>query len=121
MNLITGLYECPLISVSLELILLLLLLLDSEQPKRETGYIAWNYNQMDATQKEKIYVAVGNDSQDGFKTLNWALKKWNSQPISIVILHVTHNFSKDYVYTPCEYIYGHVHQGFFYFFLFYLH
>ncbi|XP_045809372.1 putative U-box domain-containing protein 50 isoform X2 [Trifolium pratense] len=55
---------------------------------------------MDATQKEKIYVAVGDDAQDGFNTLNWALKKWNSHPISIVILHVTHNISKDYVYTP---------------------
>ncbi|GAU23317.1 hypothetical protein TSUD_237710 [Trifolium subterraneum] len=55
---------------------------------------------MDATQKEKIYVAIGDDAQDGFNTLNWALKKWNSHPISIVILHVTHNISKDYVYTP---------------------
>ncbi|KAK7309582.1 hypothetical protein RJT34_06429 [Clitoria ternatea] len=55
---------------------------------------------MDASKTEKIYVAVGNDAQDGFKTLNWALKKWNSHPISIVILHVTYNVSKDYVYTP---------------------
>lgn len=55
---------------------------------------------MDATQAEKIYVAVGDDAQDGFNTLNWALKKWKSYPISIVILHVTHNISKDYVYTP---------------------
>ncbi|CAK8537138.1 unnamed protein product [Lathyrus sativus] len=55
---------------------------------------------MDATQKEKIYVAIGDDAQDGFNTLNWALKKWNSHPISIVILHVTHSISKDYVYTP---------------------
>lgn len=55
---------------------------------------------MDATRTDKIYVAVGNDAQDGFKTLNWALRKWNSHPISIVILHVTHNISKDYVYTP---------------------
>ncbi|KAK7307266.1 hypothetical protein VNO77_40172 [Canavalia gladiata] len=55
---------------------------------------------MDAIQREKIYVAVGNDVQDGFKTLNWALKKWNSHPISIVILHVTYNISKEYVYTP---------------------
>jgi hypothetical protein len=58
---------------------------------------------MDATQKEKIYVAIGDDAQDGFNTLNWALKKWNSYPISIVILHVTHNISKDYVYTPCKF------------------
>ncbi|KAK7407195.1 hypothetical protein VNO78_08902 [Psophocarpus tetragonolobus] len=55
---------------------------------------------MDEIRTEKIYVAVGNDAQDGYKTLNWALKKWNSHPISIVILHVTHNSSKDYVNTP---------------------
>ncbi|RDX81710.1 putative U-box domain-containing protein 50 [Mucuna pruriens] len=55
---------------------------------------------MDAIQTEKIYVAVGNDAQDGFKTLNWTLNKWNSHPISIVILHVTHNTPNDYVYTP---------------------
>lgn len=55
---------------------------------------------MDAIQRQKIYVAVGNDVQDGFKTLNWALKKWNSHPISIVILHVTHNSPNDYVQTP---------------------
>lgn len=59
-------------------------------------------NHMDANQREKIYVAVGDDAQDGFNTLNWALKKWNSHSISIVILHVTHNISKDYVYTPCK-------------------
>lgn len=56
-----------------------------------------------ATQTKKIYVAVGNDPQDGFKTLNWALKKWNSHPISIVILYVTQNISLDYVYTPCKF------------------
>ncbi|BBH05806.1 U-box domain-containing protein kinase family protein [Prunus dulcis] len=52
------------------------------------------------TQAEKVYVALGNDIQDGFKTLQWTLKKWNSKPISIVILHVTYNISKDFVYTP---------------------
>ncbi|XP_027360013.1 putative U-box domain-containing protein 50 [Abrus precatorius] len=55
---------------------------------------------MDAIQREKIYVAVGNDEVDGFKTLNWVLQKWNSHPISVVILHVTYNISKEYVYTP---------------------
>lgn len=54
------------------------------------------------TQAEKVYVALGNDIQDGFKTLQWTLKKWNSKPISIVILHVTYNISKDFVYTPCK-------------------
>ncbi|KAE9613338.1 hypothetical protein Lal_00027757 [Lupinus albus] len=55
---------------------------------------------MDTTPTQKIYVAVGNDVQDGLKTLAWALKKWNSQPVSIVILHVSYNISMDYVYTP---------------------
>ncbi|XVF15302.1 hypothetical protein REPUB_Repub09cG0139400 [Reevesia pubescens] len=52
------------------------------------------------TQVDKVYVAVGNDIQDGYKTLAWTLGKWNSQPISIVLLHVTYNISKDFVYTP---------------------
>ncbi|XP_016201066.1 putative U-box domain-containing protein 50 isoform X1 [Arachis ipaensis] len=58
---------------------------------------------MDAIQREKVYVGVGIDVQDGFKVLNWVLKNWNnnnSHPISIVILHVAHNFSNDYVSTP---------------------
>ncbi|XVE86871.1 hypothetical protein DITRI_Ditri18aG0070100 [Diplodiscus trichospermus] len=52
------------------------------------------------TQMEKIYVAVGNDIQDGYKTLAWTLRKWNSQSIPIVLLHVTYNISNDFVYTP---------------------
>ncbi|KAK6258778.1 hypothetical protein QQP08_001094 [Theobroma cacao] len=52
------------------------------------------------TQMEKVYVAVGNDVQDGFKTLAWTLRRWNSQAISIVLLHVAYNISKDFVYTP---------------------
>ncbi|TKY58719.1 putative U-box domain-containing protein 50 [Spatholobus suberectus] len=59
---------------------------------------AW-FNKMDATQTEKIYVAVGYDILDGFQTLSWALKKWNSHPCSIVILHVKYNTSKKYVTT----------------------
>ncbi|CAL5197192.1 unnamed protein product [Lathyrus oleraceus] len=55
---------------------------------------------MDATQTEKIYVAVGYDVLDGFQTLDWALKKWNSHPnISIIILHVKYNPSNHHVYT----------------------
>lgn len=55
---------------------------------------------MDTTQIEKIYVAVGYDVLDGFQTLDWVLKKWNSHPnISIIILHVKYNSSKDHVYT----------------------
>ncbi|KAJ7943737.1 Kinase family protein [Quillaja saponaria] len=51
-------------------------------------------------QAEKVYVAIGNDQQDGFKTLDWTLKKWKSHPISIVILHVAYTTSMDYVSTP---------------------
>ncbi|XP_065873460.1 putative U-box domain-containing protein 50 [Euphorbia lathyris] len=50
---------------------------------------------------EKVYVVVGNDLQDGFKTLDWTLKKWKPYPISILILHITYtNISNDFVYTP---------------------
>eukprot|EP00257_Ricinus_communis_P023674 XP_015583724.1 putative U-box domain-containing protein 50 isoform X1 [Ricinus communis] len=49
---------------------------------------------------EKVYVVLGNDLQDGFKTLDWTIKKWKPNPISIVIIHVTYNISKDFVYTP---------------------
>ncbi|KAK1589326.1 hypothetical protein Q3G72_032771 [Acer saccharum] len=58
---------------------------------------------MEDDQVEKVYVAVGNDLQDGFKTLDWTLRKWSSTPmnmISIVILHVSYNISNDFVYTP---------------------
>ncbi|XP_050381481.1 putative U-box domain-containing protein 50 [Argentina anserina] len=51
--------------------------------------------------QEKVYVALGNQLQDGIKTLEWTLRKWRFQPISIVILHVTNSVSvKDYVSTP---------------------
>ncbi|KAM7277080.1 hypothetical protein ACFE04_018946 [Oxalis oulophora] len=43
---------------------------------------------------EKVYVAIGDDLQDGYRTLLWTLNKWRSS-ISIVILHV--NTSKDFV------------------------
>ncbi|KAG5529610.1 hypothetical protein RHGRI_030106 [Rhododendron griersonianum] len=51
---------------------------------------------------EKVYVAIGTDPQEGFSTLEWALRKWSSPSISIVILflHAANNTSKDYVYTP---------------------
>lgn len=55
---------------------------------------------MDAAHVEKVYVILGNDLQDGFKTLDWTLGKWKLNQISIVILHVTCNISKDFVYTP---------------------
>ncbi|XP_057961875.1 putative U-box domain-containing protein 50 [Malania oleifera] len=50
-----------------------------------------------AAQLRKVYVAVSDDLQEGFATLEWALKKWPSHPVSIVILH---NISKNFVYTP---------------------
>lgn len=49
---------------------------------------------------EKVYVAVGSDLQDGFATLEWALRKWNSHSTSIVIIHATNIISNDFVYTP---------------------
>ncbi|KAF8081976.1 hypothetical protein N665_0854s0013 [Sinapis alba] len=55
-----------------------------------------------STTMEKVYIAVGNDLQEGFKTIDWALKKWNNNnniPISIVLLHLC-NISQDFVYTP---------------------
>lgn len=54
-------------------------------------------------QLEKVYVAVGSDLQDGFATLEWALRKWDSNSISIVIIHATNSISKDFVYTPCKF------------------
>ncbi|KAG7968093.1 hypothetical protein I3843_08G134500 [Carya illinoinensis] len=53
-----------------------------------------------AAEAEKVYVAVGNDIEDGFRTLEWTLRKWNSHPISVVVLHVTDNAYPDFVYTP---------------------
>nr|VDD28632.1 unnamed protein product [Brassica oleracea] len=48
---------------------------------------------------EKVYIAVGSDIQEGFKTIDWALKKWHNTPISIVLLHFC-NILQDFVYTP---------------------
>ncbi|KAA8546699.1 hypothetical protein F0562_003070 [Nyssa sinensis] len=52
------------------------------------------------TQAEKVYVAIGTDLQDGFGTLKWALQKWSSHSMSIVILYAANNPYKDFVYTP---------------------
>ncbi|CAN8264237.1 unnamed protein product [Cochlearia groenlandica] len=54
----------------------------------------------EGSRMEKVYIAVGNDLQEGFKTIEWALKKWNNIPISIVLLHLCNNISQDFVYTP---------------------
>ena len=53
-----------------------------------------------STTVEKVYIAVGNDLQEGFKTIDWALKKWDNISISIVLLHLC-SISQDFVYTPC--------------------
>ncbi|KAL6959500.1 hypothetical protein U1Q18_039650 [Sarracenia purpurea var. burkii] len=52
------------------------------------------------SQAEKVYVAIGTDPQDGFATLEWALRKWSSPSISIVILQAAFTTSKNYIYTP---------------------
>ncbi|KAA8530751.1 hypothetical protein F0562_005481 [Nyssa sinensis] len=52
------------------------------------------------SQVDKVYVAIGNDLQDGIGTLQWALKKFSSNSISIVIVYAANNIYKDYIYTP---------------------
>ncbi|QHO03077.1 hypothetical protein HN51_037521 [Arachis hypogaea] len=42
-------------------------------------------------EREKIYVALGNNVLEGIHTLAWTLSKWHSHPISIIILHVKYN------------------------------
>jgi len=63
---------------------------------------------------EKVYIAVGNDVQEGYKTIHWALKKWNNIPISIVLLHLC-NISQDFVYTPCMISFFSIHTSYFLF------
>lgn len=60
-----------------------------------------------AGQAEKVFVGLGNDLQDGIKTLEWTLRKWNSHQISVVILHLPFNTPMDFVYTPCKLIHAH--------------
>ncbi|CAN4114828.1 unnamed protein product [Withania somnifera] len=50
--------------------------------------------------ENKVYVAINSDIHDGFLTLKWALKRWNSHSITIVILYASNNICKDYVITP---------------------
>lgn len=63
---------------------------------------------------EKVYIAVGNDVQEGYKTIGWAIKKWNNIPISIVLLHLC-NISQDFVYTPCIISFFSIHTSSFLF------
>ncbi|CAN4126786.1 unnamed protein product [Withania somnifera] len=53
-------------------------------------------NQME----NKVYVAINSNIHDGFLTLQWVLKRWNSHSITIVILYASNNICKDYVMTP---------------------
>ncbi|PON84733.1 Tyrosine-protein kinase [Trema orientale] len=58
-------------------------------------------------QEKAVYVALGNEQEEGFKTLRWILQKWKSQPISIIILHI--DITKDIVKTffgkmPASYV-----------------
>ncbi|KAH0745259.1 hypothetical protein KY285_006916 [Solanum tuberosum] len=48
----------------------------------------------------KVYIAINSDIHDGLLTLQWALKRWNSHSITIVILYASNNICKDYVVTP---------------------
>lgn len=55
---------------------------------------------------EKIYVALGNDLQEGFRTLEWVLRKWppidNPMIGGLVLVHASRNISKEFVYGPCK-------------------
>lgn len=55
---------------------------------------------------EKIYVAIGSDLQEGFKTLEWVLQKWSltNNPLigGIALVHVSRDISKEFVSSPCK-------------------
>ncbi|XP_074378423.1 putative U-box domain-containing protein 50 [Apium graveolens] len=53
-------------------------------------------------QVEKVYVAIGNDLEDGLGTLEWLLRKWPPYSLHIVIIYSDHsNMGKDHhVLTP---------------------
>ncbi|XP_016442768.2 putative U-box domain-containing protein 50 isoform X1 [Nicotiana tabacum] len=55
---------------------------------------------MELEVENKVYVAINSNLHDGFLTLQWALKRWSSQSITIVILYAVNNICKDYVITP---------------------
>ncbi|GAB2279293.1 hypothetical protein Dimus_013937 [Dionaea muscipula] len=55
---------------------------------------------MDVQLHEKVYVAVGNDLNEGVLTLEWAIKKWASHQITVVILHADSTISMDFGRTP---------------------
>ncbi|CAN0858300.1 Putative U-box domain-containing protein 50 [Linum grandiflorum] len=52
-------------------------------------------------ESRKVYVAVGNDGEEGLKTLDWTLRKWKSNISTLFILHLPlPDFSTNVVYTP---------------------
>ncbi|XP_062100465.1 putative U-box domain-containing protein 50 [Humulus lupulus] len=53
-----------------------------------------------------VYVALGNEREEGFKTLRWTLQKWRFHPLSIIILHI--NITKDIVNT----FFGKMHANY---------
>lgn len=57
---------------------------------------------MELEVENKVYVAINSNLHDGFLTLQWALKRWSSQSITIVILYAVNNICKDYVITPSK-------------------
>lgn len=76
----------------------------SRIPEGQVGVMA-GFRHMQP-QEKAIYVALGNDREEGFKTLRWALLKWKFQPISIIILHI--DITKDTVDTYCKSIHSSV-------------
>lgn len=63
---------------------------------------------------EKVYVAIGNDLEDGLGTLEWILGKWPPYLLHIVIIYSdNHNMGKDHhVLTPCK-LFSHALNMFF--------
>lgn len=55
-------------------------------------------------EKVCVGVAIGNDVEDGIGTLEWVLKKWPPNSLSILILYSVHNNNMGKVYTPCKYL-----------------
>ncbi|MED6131830.1 hypothetical protein PIB30_013560 [Stylosanthes scabra] len=49
--------------------------------------------------REKIYVALGNNVIEGVNTLAWTLSKWHSHSITIIILHLNYNNTSNHLST----------------------
>lgn len=55
-------------------------------------------------QVEKVYVAIGNDLEDGLGTLEWTLRKWPPYSLHIVIIYsdINNMGNNHHVLTPCK-------------------